>query len=71
MLRSGSGYVFGLSVAKNHISLNPFSSDVLLSFAHQLKEYEVKKNTFQVPLNWKVDVPLLQSIAKARIAEME
>ena len=71
MLRLGSGYVFGLSVAKNHISLSPFSSDVLLSFAHQLKEYEVKKNTFQVPLNWKVDVSLLQSMAKARIAEME
>jgi uncharacterized protein len=71
MLRLGSGYVFGLSVAKNHISLSPFSSDVLLSFAHQLKEYEVKKNTFQVPLNWKVDVSLLQSMAKARIVEME
>lgn len=71
MLRLGSGYVFGLSVAKNHISLSPFSSDVLLSFAHQLKEYEVKKKTFQVPLNWKVDVSLLQSMAKARIAEME
>ena len=71
MLRLGSGYVFGLSVAKNHISLSPFSSDVLLSFAHQLKEYEVKKNTFQVPLHWKVDAPLLQAIAKARIAEME
>lgn len=71
MLRLGSGYVFGLSVAKNHISLSPFSSDVLLSFAHLLKEYEVKKNTFQVPLNWKVDVSLLQSMAKARIAEME
>lgn len=71
MLRLGSGYVFGLSVAKNHISLSPFSSDVLLSFARQLKEYKVKKNTFQVPLNWKVDVSLLQSMAKARIAELE
>ena len=71
MLRLGSGYVFGLSVAKNHISLSPFSSDILLLFARQLKEYEVKKNTFQVPLNWKVDVSLLQSMAKARIAELE
>ena len=71
MLRLGSGYVFGLSVAKNHISLSPFSSDILLLFARQLKEYEMKKNTFQVPLNWKVDVSLLQSMAKARIAELE
>ena len=71
MLRLGSGYVFGLSVAKNHITLNPFSSDVLQLFAHKLKDYEMKKTTFHVPLNWKVDAPLLQAIAKARIAEME
>jgi hypothetical protein len=31
----------------------------------------MKKTTFHVPLNWKVDAPLLQAIAKARIAEME
>ena len=71
MLRLGSGYVLGLSVAKNHITLNPFSSDVLHSFAPQLKDYETKKYTFQVPLDWKVDASLLQLMAKARIAEME
>jgi len=71
MLRLGRGYVFGLSVAKNHITLNPFSSDVLQLFAHELKDYEMKKNTFHVPLNWKVDAPLLQAMAKARIAVMK
>lgn len=69
MLRTGKHYVLGASVSKKHITLNPFSNAVVDKFRSQLKKYEPMKNTFKVPLNWKVDAPLLQRIAKARLAE--
>jgi len=70
MLRLDTGYIVGVSVSKNHLTLNPFSADVLKLVAPRLKNYEVKKHTFQVPLDWKVDAALIQAMAKARIAEM-
>ena len=69
MLRSDAGYVFGLSVAKNHILLAPWSVKVLDAFRPRLKEYVVNKKTFAVPLNWKVDGSLLQAMVKAGLAE--
>lgn len=69
MLRLEKDYVFGLSVAKNHILLAPWSTDVLKKFAPKLIDFEVNKKTFAVPLDWKVDAQLLQSMVKARIAQ--
>jgi len=70
MLRLDTGYIVGVSVSKNHLTLNPFSADVLKLVAPRLKNYEVKKHTFRVPLDWKVDAALIRAMAKARIAEM-
>jgi len=70
MLRLGTGYIVGVSVSKNHLTLNPFSATVLKSMSSKLAKYEVKKHTFLVPLDWKVDPALMQAIAKARIAEI-
>ena len=70
MLRLGTGYIVGVSVSKNHLTLNPFSTAVLNLVTPKLAEYEVKKHTFLVPLDWKVDTALMQAIAKARIAEI-
>mgnify|MGYP000624748488 CR=1 FL=1 len=70
MLRLDSQYIIGLSVAKNHITLNPFSGDVLASFTDKLSKYVVNKHTFQVPLDWKVDAVLLASLTKVRISEI-
>jgi hypothetical protein len=36
----------------------------------RLKKYEVNKHTFIVPLDWKVEVALIQAVANARIAEI-
>jgi len=69
MLRTDKDYVFGLSVAKNHILLAPWSTDVLKKFTPKLGEYTVNKKTFAVPLDWNVDAQLLQSMVKARLAE--
>lgn len=70
MLRLGTDYIVGVSVSKNHLTLNPFSTTVLNIVSPKLAKYEVKKHTFLVPLDWKVDTALLQAIAKARIAEI-
>ena len=70
MLRLDTHYIIGLSVAKNHITLNPFSGDVLESFTNKLSKYVVNKHTFQVPIDWKVDAKLLQAMTKARLTEI-
>jgi uncharacterized protein YdhG (YjbR/CyaY superfamily) len=70
MLRISGKYVIGLSVAKHHLLVNPFSADVLTAFARELAGYEVNKKTFKVPLDWTVDADLLRAIVKARLAEL-
>jgi uncharacterized protein YdhG (YjbR/CyaY superfamily) len=71
MLRLEKDYVIGLSVAKNHILLAPWSTDVLKKFAPKLIDFEVNKKTFAVPLDWKVDGSLLQAMVKARMLELK
>ena len=71
MLRMGKAYVIGASLSKNHLTLNPFSTDVLEKHLKKLSGYKVNKHTFIVPLDWKVDGPLLRSMAKARISEIK
>ena len=70
MLRQGKDYIIGISVAKNHITINPFSGDVLEQCAKRLSKFVVNKKTFQVPLDWNVDSPILLALTKARIAEL-
>ena len=69
MLRLGTFYVFGASVSKNHISIAPWSTDVLDKFRPKLTEYRVTKKMIAVPNDWDIDVKLLQAMVKARLAE--
>ena len=69
MLRIDGKYVFGLSESKNHLTLNPFSTDVIESLKSKLSGYTVNKTTFTVPVDWKVDAALLRAMVKARLAE--
>ena len=71
MLKHGDHYVFGLSAAKNHLLVNPFSKRVLESMAPRLKGFEVRKHTVQIPLDWKVNASLLQAIVRARLTELK
>jgi len=71
MLTFGKHYVFGLSVSKNHISIAPWSTDVIEKFTPRLKNYNVTKKRIAVPKDWKVDEKLLQGMVKARILEIE
>lgn len=70
MLRNDHGYVFGLSAAKNHITISPWSTNALEDLAPKLKNYVVNKKTFQVPADWKVDSTLLNALVKIRLAEL-
>jgi uncharacterized protein YdhG (YjbR/CyaY superfamily) len=70
MLRLDDKYVIGLSGAKHHLLVNPFSGDVLAAFADELAGYKVNKKTFQVPLDWKVDTKLLRAMVETRLAEL-
>lgn len=70
ILKSTQGYIIGLSAAAKHLTVNPFSKDVIVSFAEQLQPLDVAKHTFKVPIGWKVDAPLMRRIAKARLAEL-
>ena len=70
MLRQGKAYIIGISVSKNHMTINPFSDDVIKLFTKKLSKYTVNKTTFTVPLDWKVDAPLLLALTKARLAEL-
>jgi len=69
MMRKGSQYVFGASVAKNHILIAPFNTEVLKKMASDLKEYKVNKKTVAVPNNWEVDEKLLVKMVKSVLAQ--
>lgn len=71
MLRSQDGYVFGLSILKNHILIAPFNSTVIEQMSSQLEGYKVNKKTVQVPIDWKVDEKLLQKMVALTIKEMK
>ena len=70
MLRSGDQYVFAVSAATKHLTLNPWSTSVLTDFADELGDLTINKHTFLVPLDWKVNASLLQRMVAARLAEI-
>jgi uncharacterized protein YdhG (YjbR/CyaY superfamily) len=71
-IHRGKEYVFGLSAAKNHVSLNPWSDQVLNTFRPQLEpSYVVLQSIFQVPVDWEIDRGLITDMVRARIAELD
>jgi uncharacterized protein YdhG (YjbR/CyaY superfamily) len=65
-------YVFGLSAAKHHLSLNPWSEQVLNDFRARLeKSFVVLQSVFQVPVDWDIDRELLADLVRARMAELD
>jgi uncharacterized protein YdhG (YjbR/CyaY superfamily) len=71
-IKRGKDYVFGLSAAKNHLTLNPWSPPVLNAFRARLEaSYVVLKTTFHVPVDWEVDCALVADLVRARLAELD
>lgn len=71
ILKAPNGYVVGLFAAKNHLTVNPFSKDIIDEFSDDLRELGVNKHTFKVPIGWKVNAGLLRKLVKARLAELD
>ena len=71
MLKLGSDYIFGVSAAKNHILMAPWSTDVLEAFRDQMQHLTLNKKTIGVPNDWKVEEKLILAMVKARIAEIK
>ena len=64
-------YVFGLSALKNHLALAPWSARVIDGFRARLEKYVVRKNLFQIPVDWELDEALLKDLVRARLAELD
>lgn len=71
MLKFKDQYIFGVALASKHILLAPFNPKVLQKIKPKLKDYKVLKKTVQVPIDWKVDEKLLQSMAKLAIEDLK
>lgn len=71
MLKYGDDYIFGASILKNHILIAPWDPKVLKKLEPKLKNYKVLKKTVQVPVDWKVDEKLLQTMAKEVISQLK
>ena len=69
MLKLGNDYIFGVSAAKNHILMAPWSTDVLDIFREKLAHLDLKKKTIGIPNDWDVEEKLILAMVKARIAE--
>lgn len=65
MLKDGGRYVFGVSLAKQHLTLAPMGEGVLDAFRPRLADYEVNKKTLRVPSDWSVDGALLGDMVTA------
>ena len=63
-------YVFGVSAAKNHLTLASWNPANLPAFADRLTDYVVNKGTFQVPLDWEPDRALLHDFIADRLAQL-
>jgi len=71
MFKYKDEYIFGISIAKEHVLLAPFDPAILIKFQSRLKPYKVLKKTFQVPLDWEVDRKLLQDMIKLAISKIK
>ena len=64
-------YVFGISALKNHLALAPWSARVIDDFRARLEKYVVRKNLFQIPVDWEIDAELLKDLVRARLTELD
>jgi uncharacterized protein len=70
-IHRGGQYVFGVSALKNHLALAPWSARVIEDFRVRLGRYVVRKNLFQIPVDWEIDAELLKDLVRARLAELD
>lgn len=70
MLRRGKDYVFGLSAARNHLTLAAMGTGAIEAMGDRLGSLETNKKTIRVPVDWVVDRDLLVDLVRLRLAEI-
>jgi uncharacterized protein len=70
-IHRGEQYVFGVSALKSHLALAPWSARVIEGFRARLEKYVVRKNLFQIPVDWEIDAVLLKDLVSARLTELD
>ncbi len=63
-------YCVGFSAFKNHLTFSPQSAEVMEAHASQLSDYVVSKSSFQFSVDQPLPQSLLESLIKARLAEL-
>jgi len=71
IVRTATSYVFGVSAAKAHLTINPFSAAALATAGQLLKGLVVNKHTFHVPVDWEVNAELVHVLVRTRLAEID
>lgn len=66
MVKRGGRYVFGVSAAAEHLLIAPFDDSVIEEFRPRLDAYHLNKKTIRVPVDWDVDVSLVQDLIAAQ-----
>lgn len=69
-LHLGRDYVMGLSCTVKHVSIAPWSKNVMAAFRSRLTEYDPTENLFRVPIDWAIDDELIRDIVDARLSEL-
>ncbi len=69
-LHRGGNYVMGLSCTAKHVSIAPWSTNVMTMLQHRLTDYDPTENLFRVPVDWAIDDELIRDIVDARLAEL-
>jgi uncharacterized protein YdhG (YjbR/CyaY superfamily) len=63
-------YCVGFAAFKNHLTFSPQSAQVMQAHAAQLADYVVSKSSFQFDVDKPLPKALLESLIKARLAEL-
>jgi len=70
ILRVPDDYVFGVSASAGHLSINPFSTEVLDAVAPDWEGCDVLGHTIRIPLGAEVDPERLDDMVTRRLAEI-
>jgi uncharacterized protein YdhG (YjbR/CyaY superfamily) len=65
------GPLFAYAAFKNHCSLFPMGSSVIVAFQDELKGFETSKGTIRFPVDQPPAAALVKKLVKARIAQNE
>jgi uncharacterized protein YdhG (YjbR/CyaY superfamily) len=61
--------VAGIWAYKKHLTFSPGSPLIIESYQAKLAKFVVRKNCFQLPIDWQLDPALIRDLIHARLAE--